>query len=350
MKHAPDPVTQRRAALDAVLTLGLGAGAAAVAAPLGAPAPFLTAPALVVAAASLAGMRTALPQPVRDACLVVIGVGMGAGVTPEALATTAAWPGSVLALLASLAAITLGGAAVLTRVFGHARDAALLASLPGHLSYVLAMAERLRGPDLAVMAVIQSLRVLALTLLVPVAVALASDADLAAAPDLGADMAPATLAALLAACTVAGWVARGLGVPAAFLLVAMGVSGALHAGGWVRGDVPAWLAVPAFVVMGTLIGSRFSGVTAALVARAAAAGSVLIGLSGAVAASAALGVSAATGLPAAQTLIAFAPGGLETMAALAVLTGADTAYVATHHAARMAVLPILLPLLLPRRR
>ena len=312
------------------------------------PAPFLTGPALAVAAASLSGVRTSLPSPVRGACLVVIGVGMGAGVTPEALATAAAWPGSLAALVASLLAITLGGAALLRRGFGHPRDGALLASLPGHLSYVLAMGEeRLRGPDLAVMAVIQSLRVLALTLLVPFAVALTGE-DLAAVPDLGADMTLPVLAALLVVCAAGGWASGRAGVPAAYLLAPMAVSGVLHAGGWVRGDVPPWLAIPAFVVMGTLIGSRFSGVTPALLARAAGAGAALAALSGTLAAAAAIPVAVLLDLPAPQVLIAFAPGGIETMAALAVLTGADTAYVAAHHAMRMLVLTVLLPVLLRR--
>lgn len=341
-------MTRARPALSLAATLAVGGLSALAAAALGAPAPFLTGPALGVAVASLLGLRTALPRGLRDACILVIGVGMGAGVTPEALATAAAWPGSLLALGASLVAITLGGAALLTRGFGYRRDAALLASLPGHLSYVLAMAERLRGPDLAVMAVIQSLRVLALTLLVPPVIAAATGAALSGVPDLSPDMAPLTLAGLLLACGAAGWLAARRQVPAGYLLAAMALSGGLHAGGWVEGDVPPWLAVPAFVVMGTMIGSRFSGVTPALLARAAGAGTALIAVSGALAVAPALAVSAAFGLPPAQTLIAFAPGGLETMAALAVLMDVDAAYVAVHHAGRMVLLTVLLPLALRR--
>lgn len=330
-------------------TLVVGGLAALAASALGVPAPFLTGPALAVALASLLGLRTALPRLLRDACLVVIGVGMGAGVTPEALSSAAAWPGSLAALAVSLVAITLGGAALLTRGFGYRRDAALLAALPGHLSYVLAMAERLHGPDLAMMAVIQSLRVLALTLLVPPVIAVMTGATLSGVPDLSADMAPAVLAALLATCGAAGWLALRWQLPAAYLLAAMAVSGALHAGGWVQGDVPPWLAVPAFVVMGTMIGSRFSGVTPLLIARSAGAGAALIAVSGALAVGPALAVSTAFGLPPAQTLIAFAPGGLETMAALAVLMDVDAAYVAVHHAARMVLLTVMLPLMLRRR-
>lgn len=329
-------------------TLAVGGLAALAASALGVPAPFLTGPALAVAVASLLGLRTALPRPLRDACILVIGVSMGAGVTPEALSTAAAWPGSLAALGASLLAITLGGAAMLTRGFGYRRDAALLAALPGHLSYVLAMAERLRGPDLAVMAVIQSLRVLALTLLVPPLIAATTGAALSGVPDLSADMGLTALAALLAMCGAAGWIAARWQVPAAYLLAAMALSGVLHAGGWVRGDVPPWLAVPAFVVMGTMIGSRFSGVTPALIGRAAGAGAALIAVSGALAVAPALAVSAAFGLPPAQTLIAFAPGGLETMAALAVLMDVDAAYVAVHHAGRMVLLTVMLPLMLRR--
>ena len=331
------------------MTLALGALGAAAAVVAGVPAPYLTGPALAVSAASLLGVPTGVPRRARDACVLVIGLGMGAGITPEAMATVAAWPASFAALAAALALTVAAGARLLTRRFGYDRDTAVLAALPGHLSYVLALGERLAGPSVAVMSVIQALRVLALTLLVPLALTLTTEGDLARAPDLGADMAPGTLLALAAVCALAGWLGERWGVPAAFLLAGMTISGALHLGGWVRGDVPAAVGVPAFVAMGALIGSRFSGVTPALLARAAAAGAAMIAVSGGIAAAAALAVSVSLGLPIAQTLIAFAPGGLETMAALAVLMGADPAYVAAHHAGRLLLLTVAVPVIMRRR-
>jgi uncharacterized membrane protein AbrB (regulator of aidB expression) len=45
-------------------------------------------------------------------------------------------------------------------------------------------------------------------------------------------------------------------------------------------------------------------------------------------------------------MIAFAPGGLETMAAMAVMMHADTAYVGSHHVLRLLFLSVLMPLVM----
>lgn len=334
--------------MSLALTLLIGAAAALAAKVTGVPAPYLTGPALAVAIASLAGLRTDIPRPLRDACFTVIGVGVGSAVTPEAMRTVTLWPGSFLALALSLIAIILGGVALLRATFGYGRDTAILASLPGHLSYVLALSERLRGPDLAAMAVVQSLRVLMLTLLVPVILLATTDARLDRAPDLGPDMGPVALALVLAATAAAGWAASRRRLPAAFILSGMVIGAAAQLSGAVRGDVPLVLAIPAFTLMGIVIGSRFSGVTPALLGRAAGAGVVITVFSFTLAAAFAAAVAATFGLSPVQTLIAFCPGALETMAALAILTGADTAYVAAHHAMRMVFLTFALPLMLAR--
>jgi uncharacterized membrane protein AbrB (regulator of aidB expression) len=55
-------------------------------------------------------------------------------------------------------------------------------------------------------------------------------------------------------------------------------------------------------------------------------------------------------LPAAALLLAFAPGGVEVMAALAVETGLEPAFVAAHHVFRLMLLSVLVPILLARER
>jgi len=55
-------------------------------------------------------------------------------------------------------------------------------------------------------------------------------------------------------------------------------------------------------------------------------------------------------LPLMQLLIAFAPGGVETMAAMSVLLDADPAFVAAHHVLRLFVLTALVPIVLRLRK
>ncbi|MCJ9753740.1 AbrB family transcriptional regulator, partial [Neorhizobium sp. BETTINA12A] len=53
-----------------------------------------------------------------------------------------------------------------------------------------------------------------------------------------------------------------------------------------------------------------------------------------------------TGVPLDAALIAFAPGGLETMSAMAVMLHADPTYVGAHHVLRLMFLSVLMPVVL----
>jgi hypothetical protein len=59
-------------------------------------------------------------------------------------------------------------------------------------------------------------------------------------------------------------------------------------------------------------------------------------------------VAAAIGLTPTLLIVAYAPGGVEAMAAIAVQLGLAPAFVAAHHVARLLVLTLLVPLLLAR--
>ncbi|MBF9032321.1 AbrB family transcriptional regulator [Rhodobacterales bacterium HKCCE3408] len=342
---------QGRQATDwrAVGALAVTAAAGAVLAVLaGVPAPFLTGPAACVSVAAIAGLKVLVPNRLRDLCFLLIGVGMGTGLTPEALNAAARWPVPLVALALAMVVLLVTGAALLNRGFGFPPKSALLAATPGHLSFVLAMAESV-GSDVPRVAVLQALRVLYLTLLVPVAVRLWTGEDLSTLPAPTSVMAPLPL--LLICCAAAGLGTLFLRwrLPAAMLLGGMSVSALSHATGLVAGAMPQAVAIPAFVLMGGLIGTRFVGVSLGLLRSAAIASAALTTLAIAITIFAAQVVHLLVGLPLLDLLIAFAPGGLETMAALALMLGADPAFVALHHLARLVFLSFLVPLAIARR-
>lgn len=332
----------------AVLTLALGAFGALAADALSVPAPFLTGPALVVSVAAVAGVRVIMIDALRVLCFVTIGVGLGTGITPETMGLAARWPLSLAVLAAGLVAVMLAGRWVMGRLFAMDRRTALLATAPGHLSFVLALGADVRA-DLAQISVVQSLRVLALTLLVPLVVAIFTDADLTMRRLPGAPMALPALAVTMALALALGAVLTRLRVPAGWLLAGMSVSAGGHLAGAATGAVPPWLALPAFTLMGTLIGTRFAGTSRRALLTAATGALVSTGLAVTATVIGALVVSHVLGLRLTDVLIAFAPGGLETMAAMAVMLDADPAYVAVHHVARLLVLTVALPVMLGRR-
>lgn len=327
--------------------LAAGGAGALIAWTAGLPAPFLTGPAVLVTLAGLAGLRLGIPVPVRDASFVLIGLAMGAGVTPEVLDGLTRWPISLSVLIVSLVLIMFVSRMALTRLTGTSGKSAVLSSTPGHLSYVLAMAEQ-AGLDVRLIGVVQSMRVLFLTLAVPPVVSLAGG-HLPAPSGAADEMTLLQMAAALFLAVIAGWLFKVLRMPAAYLLGGMLISTIGHLDGQMSGGLPSWLSTPAYVLLGTLIGTRFSGVTAGELRQALGAGLLGTGISVVIATLAAAGASAATGIPFGAMVIALAPGGVETMTAMAKLMGADPAFVAAHHVIRLLFLAVFVPVLLARQ-
>ncbi len=333
---------------EALPTLAIGATGAAVFWLVGFPAAPLTGPAAAVSVATLMGMRTAIPPHLRDAVFILLGTQIGSTVTPEVIATALAWPVSLATLSVTMVVVLLAVMAMLMRGFGYDRMTALLAATPGHLSYVLGLTAEM-GADVPKVALVQSIRVLMLTLIVPVLVALWGVEGTAVLADRGTTQ-PHLLAAVFALSLAVGLVFNRLGVPAPLLLGAMAVSGVGHGADLTPGTLPAWLVVVAFVCMGSMIGTRFRGLDRRGLMRATAAGVLATLIACAVAAVGAWLAAGLVGLPPAVLLLAFAPGGVEAMAAIAVQTGLEPAFVAAHHVFRLLLLGVMMPVIIARAR
>jgi membrane AbrB-like protein len=143
---------------------------------------------------------------------------------------------------------------------------------------------------------------------------------------------------------------KRLAVPAPLLIGAMAVSAITHGTGLVSGVAPNWMTMAAFVGMGALIGTRFGGVDRSLLKSAFVAGLLSTVVGCIIAAIGAYIASRLIGFPPAALFLAFAPGGVEVMAALAIETGLEPALVAAHHVFRLTVLGILLPIFALRYR
>ena len=335
-------------AVAVLLTLLVGAGGAALFHVIGFPAALLTGPATCVSLATLMGLRVVIPPALRDTVFVVLGVQIGSTVTPEVVDAALTWPVSLAVLAMTLIVVLAILPAVLMRLFAMDRLTALLAAAPGHLSYVLGLSADLAA-DVPRVALVQSVRVLLLTLLVPVLISLWGGEGTAflAEQETGSLLA---LAVIFAVALATGLLFKRWNMPAALLLGAMTVSAIAHGGALTTGTAPTWLTTAAFVCMGSLIGTRFSGVTFLQLRSAVVAGVFTTVFACAIAALGAWFAAALVGLSPAALLLAFAPGGVEVMAALAVKTGLEPALVAAHHVFRLVILSVLLPVFLMRYR
>jgi membrane AbrB-like protein len=318
----------------------------------GLPVPWISGAMVVVAAAAVAGIPLHLPLWLRELTFFILGLSIGAALTPETVAGIARWPASLLLMLLALPVVSLGAALVLIRWRGWQRDDAMLASVPGALSLILALADA-TDADVPRIALVQALRVAILVIVVPPLIVLATDmpASAQAAPSAPGVLPDLPDVAILAGAGLLGVAAvRLVRLPAAWLLGALAASAALHVAGLVDAPVPDEVLVPAFVVLGAAVGVRFAGLGWTALRSGVIDGLLVFAAGFALSAAAALLAAWLLGLSFGLTILAFAPGAFEVMTVMAFALGLDAAYVGAHHTVRFAALALLSPLIFGHRR
>ncbi|NUH64409.1 AbrB family transcriptional regulator [Sulfitobacter sp. S0837] len=332
---------------DTPLTLAVGAAGALLFWWLNAPVYMLLGPVIAVSVLSLAGVRTGVDARLRDACFIVLGLTVGAGFNHDAVNAMVRWPLAFVFMTGVIWAIMAICRWMLARFFGFDRRSALLASAPGHLSFVMAVASY-SGSDVARISITQSVRLLALTIVVPfVAMLMGVDMTGQITP-VGAGIGPFAMLLLMALAVLVGLAFKRFSVPAPLLMGAMVVSAMAHLTQIETGVLPQWLTFTAYLVLGSLIGSRFSGMTLARLRSGLGAGLAITGVAVGLAGLGAVPVAWALGMPLGHVLVAFAPGGLETMIALGAVLAVVPGFVAACHIMRLVVLSVLLPAMLAR--
>ncbi|MEZ5773896.1 MAG: AbrB family transcriptional regulator [Hyphomicrobiaceae bacterium] len=307
---------------------------------LGLPAAWMSGATVVATAYTLARGSLVLPRSLRETAFLLLGVAIGASITPEVLAGVRHWPLSIAALFLTVPLIVGTAALFLTRVMGWRPEEAFLASVPGALAFVIAVSESY-GLNVRKVAVSQSIRLFVMVVLIPVAIG-SSTAPVPVKVLASADLAT-TFAVICLALSVS-LVFWKLRVPAPFMMGGFALSGILHGTRAVEAQLPQIVVILTLVVIGTNVGSRFSGTSPAELRRIlfASVGAFLIAFS--VAALSAYLVALAVGLAYPQVLLAFAPGGLDAMTVLAYALGVEPAFVATHQILRFVGIAMVLPL------
>lgn len=332
----------RSAPLAVGLTAAVALGGGGLAALAGVPAAWLSGAAFASALAAIAGLPVVVPGRIRTLCYVALGAALGSGVTPETFSEMADWGVSLAAVGVTVIAVVGASLVFLSRVAGWDRASALFASVPGALSYVLAMASEDGRADVRRVAVSQTLRLLVLVVALPPLIA----HGVASVPDapVRAVSGVRDLVILALVCAAASFLAMRVRLPAGHLTGPFFASLVLHATGAVAGGLPAEVTVPAYACLGAIIGARFSGIRLAEFRAIAGASLGAFAVALAVSLGIAALVSVLTGQPLALTLVAFAPGALDAMVVLAFALHIDPAYVALHQMLRMLLISFGLPL------
>ncbi len=326
------------------LTLAIGAVGGTVLGGFGLPAGWLTGAMVAVAVAAVAGTQVEIPKGLRNVAFVVTGSFLGTSVSPELVSELPRWPISLGVLIVNLMVLQWAAQTFLHRVCNWDRQTAFFAAIPGMLSYVIALALPTRA-DTSRVAVSQTIRIFLLVALLPKTVSLIGTVE------PGAAAPAATLAGIvvtLAGGTLGGVLFSFIGIPAAPLLGALLVSGILHGTGLISGGLAQPLLIAAYIVLGSVVGSRFAGTTVMMLWSMAGASLGAFAVTMSVAVLGALVAGWLTDQPLSQMILAFAPGGIDVMTIMAFALHLDAAFVAAHQLARFLMIAVYAPLLMKR--
>ena len=293
--------------------------------------------------AAFAGLRIGMNVRLRQGMVIIMGVLLGSGFSPELIHQLGKWAVS----LGVLSGMTMTGATLsyfwFRRFTMWDKVTCYFAAMPGGLNDMTIMGGAMGGQERAI-ALAHALRILTVVLTIPVWYRLVS----------GAATSVLTMPhpthndwrdwAILIACGLIGAVVgRLLRLPAAFMMGPMLVSAIAHLAGFTDSKPPGELVAAAQVVVGCGIGCRFVGTAIDQLHKeigvSVGAAILLIGC--------AVGFAeithALTGLSIDATVLSYAPGGFAEMSLIGLALGVEVAMVATHHLFRLFLIILTSP-------
>lgn len=317
-------------------TLALALAGAAVFTLAGLPLPFLFGPMTACLLAALAGAPLKGMGTLSPLARTILGVAVGASITPEVVGRIPQMAGSVALVPVYVVLIGLVGFPFFRRL-GFDPVTAWYAAMPGGLQDMVSFGQE-AGGDARALALIHATRVLVIVTLAPLILTGLYGAGLTGA--VGApirDLAAGELA-LMAGAAVVGWKgAERLGLFGASILGPMILTTALSLGGLIHSRPPAEAILAAQLFIGIGIGVQYLGVTLRELRSFILSGLAFVVLLAALAA-VFTEVVTLTGLAQpVEGFLAFAPGGQAEMTVLALVAGADLGFVILHHITRMVV-------------
>jgi uncharacterized protein len=327
---------------SAIETLAIGAAGGLLFLWANLPGGLISGAMIAVAAAALAGRPLSLPPHVTQTLLVLLGISLGSVVSRQLVQQIGAYPLTIGLLALATFCSTFGSSFYLQRIHGWDRTSAFLAGSPGALSQITILAVE-RGADLPAIAVVQTMRVIILTAALPMLLALTGAAPASSPALLTTPASPLELLALGASSLALALIFRLLKFPASWMFGAMIASGILHGADLVQGGLPIWVRSVALVGIGAVIGSRFARmkiktllghINAALGSFAIAIliSGVFVGL-----------IVLTTHVRPGDLIVAFAPGAMDAMLALALTLHIDPIFVGAHHLSRFVFVTIATP-------
>jgi membrane AbrB-like protein len=327
----------RESWINPVLALALCAAVGALFAWLKTPLPWMIGPLLAMAASNFAGARLRTIPGSRQLGQLIIGTALGLYFTPVvAQQVVSYWP---LLIVAALFAILVAWACgwFLASVTDTDRTTAFFASVPGGAAEMAVLGERY-GARVDRIALAQSLRILAVVILVPSALTYSGVHGTDVYTPVAVPLDWARLAMLFGIAMLAGGALSLSRMANAFMFGPLLAVIALTSNELQFSSVPTATTNLGQLLLGCALGSRFERQFLGSLGRYAGAVLASIVISIVLAATLSILLARFTGLPAASLMLAVAPGGLAEMCITAKVLQLGVPLVTAAHVTRVLVL------------
>lgn len=324
-------------------TMALALGGALLFDLVGLPLPFLFGPMMACLLAALAGAPLKGMGAVGVGARTILGVAVGASITPDVLGGITQMAGSMA--LMPLYVIIIGAIGFpFFRRMGFDAPTSWYAAMPGGLADMVSFGQE-AGADVRALSLIQATRVLIILIAAPLILTGLYGANLN--QPIGAPLRdlPALELAIMAAAALIGWkVAERVGLFGASILGPMILTAALSLGDVIHSRPPAEAIIIAQLFIGLSVGVHYVGVTWRELRAYVLAGLAFVVVL-AILTAVFTEIVALSGLAQpVEGFLAFAPGGQAEMTVLALLVGADLGFVVLHHLVRMVVVIVGAPI------
>lgn len=303
---------------------------------LGLPLPFLFGPMTACLLVALAGVQLKGMGTISTAARTILGVAIGASITPEIVGRVPQLLGSVALVPVYVALIGIVGVPFFRRL-GYDPATAWYAAMPGGLPDMVAFGKE-AGGDARALALIHATRMLIIVTVAPIILTFLYGASLTGALGEPARNLPPVELALMVAAAVIGWKGgEKLGLFGASILGPMIVTAALSLGGFIHSRPPVEAIVVAQVFIGLGIGVQYVGVTLRELRSFILSGIAFVAILALLAALFTEIVTLSSLAKPVEGFLAFAPGGQAEMTVLALASGADLGFVILHHLTRVVM-------------
>ncbi len=280
------------------------------------------------------------PMLLRMLFIAVIGVMIGAQVTPDLVARA---PLMIMSLIGLSIFVPIGFVAnlwIFRRLGGYDPATAFFCSAPGGLMESIAMGEA-RGCDIRLLTLQQFLRIIVVIMIVPMLMSAWIGAPVGSAA--GVQITTGVQADMTVQQTVVGAAVVFFGlifglklkIPAGQLMGPLLIAAAVSLSGLATPQLPEGLLTIAQLVIGTALGSRFTGLKRQMLVRGIALSFASVTAMLLIALAICLVLRSFQPLPFDVLLISFAPGGLIEMSLIALSLNANPALVSLHHMYRI---------------